>query len=281
MENLPGNPINPGLSAGQSGNSLDELKAENEVLKLKLELEFGMDVSYKSSLDPATENIWLTYLYNLEKHYKDARRIKVYERLGRPAFKRVGEVKSGEMESELDRLLSLMERNGIALDCSVDYDKAVIYRFIVEELFDVEIDDISIDGYVHHFIYEEFHPNHDYDLRRYADEFIEVLLRGKLEEFDSHRFADCVTFKGIEYDHSEIFAIIKSFQEAHHAFNVDRFQIQNVHFDLEEGGATVQAQIQYAAKGNKNRTHKGNAVINFILQYGYWYINGFKLPGFG
>ena len=54
MESTPENPNDPLLFRE------DELRAENEVLKLKLKLEYGMDIHEKSSLPPAIENKWLS-----------------------------------------------------------------------------------------------------------------------------------------------------------------------------------------------------------------------------
>ena len=273
MESIPENPTDPSLFGE------DELRAENEVLKLKLKLEYGMEIHEKSSLPPAIENKWLSNMYNFEKQYKEAKRIKVYDHLGRLSFVKVDDLKPREIKAELKRITSLMGKKGIELDCCADYDEAVIYRFITKELFEHEMDLIEIDGFVHHFIYEEFHPNHDYDLRNYADEFISLLLRRKMNEFDSHRFGDKVCFNGSAYDKTGILAIIESFQEAHRSFEVDHFQILQVNFDLKEGHGGVQARIRYSARGNGVVAYEGNVSIDFALQDKYWCFSGFRVPG--
>jgi hypothetical protein len=50
MESIPENPTDPFLTGE------NELRAENEVLKLKLKMEYGMDIHQKSSLPPVVEN---------------------------------------------------------------------------------------------------------------------------------------------------------------------------------------------------------------------------------
>jgi hypothetical protein len=257
----------------------DDLRAENEVLKLKLKLEYNMDINQESPLPPADENKWLNYMYEFEKQYKEAKRIKVFERIGRPVFIKANDLKQGEVDKELRRILSLMEEKGIELDCCVDYDNAIIYKFITEELFDHEMDHIEIEGYVQHFIYEEFHPNHDYDLRRYAEQFIDLLLRRKLNEFDAHHFSHKVYFKSSEYDRAGILAIIETFQEAHDSFEVDQFEIQHVNFDVEEAYAVARAAIRYTALGRETNTYEGTATINFTFDGCYWSLSGFQVPG--
>src|SRR3990170_2446062 len=129
-------------------NHEGDLKFENELLKLKLEVEHGMTQEDTSSLTPEIENRWLNQIYSFEQQYKDAKRIKVYDALARPVVKKLEELLPEEVPGALDKLLTLMEERGIALDCSCKYDEAIIYRFIIEELFNCEVDDISIPGMV-------------------------------------------------------------------------------------------------------------------------------------
>ena len=258
-----------------------EVKAEDPLVKLKHEMEYDVEGSDNFDRQPAIEDQWLNRIESFEQQYKDAKRIKVYDFLGRPAFKKVKELNPDEIGAELDRIQSLMDAKKMVLDCSCDYDKATIYRFITEELFEHEIDDVSKEEIVTHFIYEEFHPNHDNDLRKYADELIGILFWKKWDRFDSHCFAVSVGFNGCRYDPSSIGEIIQAFQETHSSFSVSEFEIQKVKFDMVKEHAEVKAHIRYVAHGNEIQTFEGVCVINFVLQWGYWYISGFRLPGFG
>lgn len=261
----------------------DELKAENEVIKLKLELEHGMQGMETSSLDPLVQNQWLNYIYNFEQLHKNSKKITVYESIGKPHNIKIDELSSAQITEELERIISIMNEKGIALDMETDYEDGVIYKFITEELFQYEMDDIQMEGMVHHFSYEEFHPNHDYDLRRYSREFIETVLEKKWnEKYDTHSLAKQVWFKEKEYDNEGISAIIKSFQDAHLSFQVENFEIELATFDLESKQATVGAKLRYAARLTKaTQIHEGICKLNFIYEWGYWYISKFALPGLG
>jgi len=259
----------------------DEVKAENELLKLRHELEHDIEGSDFFELQPAIEYQWLNRIQDFEQQYQDAKRIKVYDFLGRPAFKKVEELKPHEIDAELDRIQSLLEEKKMTLDCSCDYDKAIIYRFVTEELFEHEIDDVSMEGMFTHFVYEQFHPNHDLDLRKYADELVGILFWKKWDKFDSHCFAVSVKMKGTEYDSASIGDVIQAFQDAHGSFSVEQFQIQDVKFDPVKESAKVRALIRYVAQGDEIRNFEGICVIDFRFQWGYWYISGFCLPGFG
>jgi len=90
-------------------NPEEQLKAENALLKLKLELEHGMKQSDTSSLSAELENSWLTNIYNFEQQFKTAKRVKVYDAIGRPVFRRLEELSSAEVSEALKQILSVME----------------------------------------------------------------------------------------------------------------------------------------------------------------------------
>jgi len=56
-----------------------------------------------------------------------------------------------------------------------------LYRFITEELFKEELDDIKIEGMTHHYIYEEFHPNHEHDIKNRCKEFLDEFLNKNIK----------------------------------------------------------------------------------------------------
>lgn len=266
-------------------NTEDELKAENNLLKLKLGLEHGMkmDETNSSMLSPDVENQWLKSVYAFEQQFKHAKKVKVFDRIGRPAFKRLDTLTPTEVHAELSRLHVLMENHGLQLDVICKYDDAVIYRFITEELFEKEMDDMYVPGMTWHFIYEEFYPNHDYDLRRHANDFVRAIFkRSWNEEFDDIAFASNVLFSGVEYDRRRISSIIKVFQEAHESRRVKKFRIRDITIETEVTKATVHADILWSGKmkHGENVRYKGGCRFDFVRAYDYWAIHEFYIPGF-
>ena len=154
----------------------DELKSEIAALKMKLGLEFGMKMDDTSSLSPDVESQWLRNVYAFEQQFSQAKRIKVYDYIGRPVVMKYDELTPDQIRKELERVRVIMENHALELDCICQYDDAIIYKFITEELFEHEMDDMTIPGMTYHFIYEEFHPNHDYDLREHSKGLIETIF---------------------------------------------------------------------------------------------------------
>lgn len=134
------------------------LKAENALLRLKLEMDHGMIDSDTHGLTPQLENLWLNSIFNFEKQAKEAPIITLHQHLGEPMFPKADSLNSAETSRELERLTELMMSKSVVLDCIHPQTDEVLYRFITEELFQAEVFTMPGTNMVMHFIYEEFHP---------------------------------------------------------------------------------------------------------------------------
>lgn len=263
---------------------IEDLKASNEIMKLKLELDHKMVMRDTCELNPEAENLWLNYVYNFEKLHKECGRTKVYDLLGRPAFAKYDSLTKSQIRRELSGLQALMAEKSMALDCLSDYEDVVIYRFITEELFEFEMDAFIMEGMVRHFIYEEFHPNHDHDLRRYATRFIEsILSRRWNEEYDQLMLTDQISFQGSDYAPAKISSIVLALQEAHTLMVVEKIEIERVTVDIANDRGIVEAHLAYIVhpRQGQKRLFEGKCTIHFVYEIDDWSISAFELPGFG
>lgn len=259
----------------------ENLKAENSLLKLKLGMEYGMQTADVRALSPELENQWLKQVYAFEQQYKEAKRTSLYDYLGRPVFKSWDTVSPQETSKELTRIRSIMAANNVQVDCICTYDDTVIYKFITEELFSHEMDDMRVPGMTCHFTYEEFHPNHDYDLRRQVSEFLDTIFERQWhEEFDQFALAVKVTFSGKDHSRAGISAIITAFQDAHDALEIVKLHITEVVINTEITMADVAASISANGKRHGEQLlYEGGCSFHFVREDGYWYIDAFNLPG--
>jgi len=153
-------------------------RALNESKRQELQEKYGMDLeSYHADLPPEVEEEWLDYIAEFERQFEYAEQIPVREIIGDPPITPLAEIDVEDVEAALDAVLDLLASHGIAVDFLYDdTDEIEAYRFITEELLDEEMDDICIPGMVHHFIYEEFHPNDREDAKMWAEEFLHALF---------------------------------------------------------------------------------------------------------
>ncbi|HEY8511309.1 MAG TPA: hypothetical protein VIL31_05085 [Cyclobacteriaceae bacterium] len=261
----------------------EELRAENNLLKLKLKLEYGMQETDTSNLPPHVENDWLKYIEAFEKQYRDAKSVTVYEFIGKPPYKALEALTPEQVGPELNRLLDIMGEHDVALDCLCKYDDAIIYKFLTEELFPHEMDLIRIPGMTHHFIYEEFHPNHDYDLRRKSQFFLTCLYRKKWDqEIEGYELSREVLWSGKRHNRISMSAIISAFQDAHLSLRLRKFVPHDVAIDPELRFAHVRGFVSAYGKRDdgKRVRYAGPGTIHFTRENEYWSISEFSVPGF-
>ncbi len=158
---------------------LDRIRIENEEKKKQLTEEHGAffgNMNNDSDLPPEIESQFLDHIMAFENAFQSAERISVYDFLEQPTFRKVEELTNAEVTQELERIMKLMSRKMVSIDTLCEVDDRELYRFITEELFLEEKDDMMIPGMMTHYTYEEFHPNHEHDIREHSIEFLNSYL---------------------------------------------------------------------------------------------------------
>jgi hypothetical protein len=263
----------------------ERLKAENDLLRLRLSAETGVDFfkNDKHDLDPYIENQWLNNIREFEKLFPNAKQTTVYEFIGKPDFKPASQLKEKQMEKELARLLELMSNRGVNISFLCEYDLYTKYAFITEELFQQEIDDVRIDGMMNNFIYEEFHPNHEDDLERFVMEFLESLFDREWDQYDGHQLSkEMMSCSGRTISCKEVIERIKLFQETWKKFRIMKQEIVSISFDLEAEKASVILFLEYHAGEKKTDMSfiSGQAFFDFEYKHDFWYLTKINIPGF-
>ena len=261
------------------------LQFENDLLKLKLNAEFGMDFSNEKAgdLDPLLENEWLNQVYEIENLHNNSKTMPLFEFIGSPAFKSAEECDDNSIKKELKKLIELLNENNLNLSCVCDYDDRTIYKFITEEFFNIEIEDVRLKGWVTEFIYEEFHPNHDYDLRRQAGEFMHALFKRKWDDFDEIMLCELLTNDhGEEISRDKFIDQINIFQHRWNEFRHVEYQMNHSCFDLKTETGNVNLKLTYIAYAEPNKSIfvTGVVSIGFKLIFDYWNIYNVSIPGF-
>ncbi len=169
----------------ESSDEEENLKNENEFLKMKLMLEQGAQfgtMQTDSELPAGIENEFLNYIMAYEKQAVERKMIKIFDKIERPNhFKPVNEIPDDEIENAWNNLDEYLRKYSIELSvCSPNISDRELYRFTTEELFDHEMDDMNVPGMMSCFTYDEFYPDYKYDNTRHAvEDCIEVILKKK------------------------------------------------------------------------------------------------------
>ncbi len=153
----------------------ENLRDENEFLRMKLMLEHGADIGGNSDDDlPAeVENEFLRNVMAFEEQFSQHKQIRIFDKIGKPnQFKPAFEIPDADIEKAWKGLRSYLNDYQVDLDvCSPNISARELYRFTVEELFEKEMDDIDVPGWTTNFIYDEFYPDPVYENEQKAHDY--------------------------------------------------------------------------------------------------------------
>lgn len=273
----------------------DEIRTENEVKKLRLELEFDGNFSKMSDeLTPELEQAFLNHVIHFEENYKNAGQCTIYEKLGCPHIRETDTIPDSEIEQEYRNLLGLLNAKGIDFDACATYENSsrLFHAFITQELFPVITTDYLIAGGMQCFIYEEFVPNHLYDINQLFERIIDFLLvsnNRNENRIDSFYFktADMISVDSNAIDNESIsvteffvsfpLTAVQSVSEPVFTFSV----YPDCKPGEIEGIANATFTIQYSRTNKLGETEyfTGAGEINFELQWNCWIGTMVDLPG--
>ncbi len=275
-------------TANNQDNPHFDLPLENELLMLRLRAEFGAEcITSGNDIPPLVVNEFLKSVYEFEKKFREPRPlISIYEKLNRPAFKKVEDLPDKQLSRELKKVLKYMRDRQMELDVMGEYSDRDIYRFITEEFFNHEIEDLNMQGFIHHFCYEDFHPNHEMDIRSRSIEFLHHWFD---KSFDKYSWELATTFihpDTREFSREDILQKLQYIFDAYIRFTNCAYDIKELSFEWddnkEEGKALVKGYVQYYAEmENRELVHKeGEFQLYFSSKEKWWNIFYFIFPGF-
>ncbi len=129
-----------------SDDPQENLKIENELLRLKMQAQFGDSFSMhgENSLPPEIENEFLNRVIAFENNYQKAEFITLGEKLGIDKPKSSEEMTEAEVTEALKNIEDALDKHHIYLDRIYGpYPDKLIYDFIVNELLAKEIEKVS------------------------------------------------------------------------------------------------------------------------------------------
>ncbi len=269
---------------GNEDENQEELRQENELKKLKLRAEFGakfMDDDKENSDIPAeVESQFLDYVQKFEEAVARKEVKKVKEVLGNPSFKKLEELSDTQLSDELDKILEFLSLHNLKLDVIYEVEDREIYRFITEELMGVEIDIIDVPGMNTCFIYEEFHPNHEEDLKRESEEFLKMLLKQDFEYINFH-CANRLILHEKEMPLDEFIDRATELFESKDEIILPEVEVKNVEIEKDKAKVSCLIQFENVSENQANRQQKLEAEVFHFFEYGFWNLNQVKIPDLG
>lgn len=255
----------------------EKLRFENEIRKIKLELEKGakfIEDPDMPALPPEIENEFLNYVEHFEKINADSPKISVYEKIGSPVFKTASELNEDEITEALESLLEILNENSILVDSVHEVEDREMYRFLTEDIFKHEIYEMKkLEGIMTHFIYEEFYPDHVKDVIKCMNDFISNFLDLADEE---ELYKDDVS--NLETSNQWLY----EFRDAYYKFELHTLNVQEVQIHDEN---TLEAETvfdisfdAYTASKTEKHVYKGTGKAGMQFTLDGWKIDNISFP---
>jgi hypothetical protein len=265
-----------------------DLPIENELLILKLKAEFGAECSARyENMPPDLVNQFLRSVYDFENNLcKERPFIRLFEKLGRPCFKRADSIADADIKNELATLNKLLGQHSIVLDVLGEYPDRQIYKFITEEFIHEEIDIPEIDGYTLHYCYEDFHPNYELEIRQRSMEFLLQWFSRQLGEYSWQLADPFIHPDGREFPKNIVLKRIRNVFDAYVQYTDCSYLVKEIQFEWNDakqhGRGVVKGLVKYDAHTESGERINYEGPFEFYLSNSgtWWSIFYFVFPGF-
>ncbi len=226
------------------------------------------EVFLNESLNPEKESQFIDYGSDFEEALQNSNQITVYDYIGRPACKKSNAIPDIEIGMELENLMELMNQNQIILDVNSVIDDRVLYEFITEELFLTEADDMRQEGMTRHFIYEDFYPNHKFDIENNCFKFIDSFLNIETDSYMGYLTKEAGENRWFE-----------NFRSSFYTFNLGNLEIKEINIIEKHANAVLNISFTGIIDGtNETEGYSGLCEIILIHKYDFWLIQKISLP---
>jgi hypothetical protein len=271
----------------------EKLRLENEILKLKMQAQFGAMFGGDGSEEftPEMEHAFLKNVLAFEEQYQNRKMITVYDLLGKPAYKKFEQLQPDELKPALIALFELMKEKNVELHVRAKYEPSIIYKFITEELFEHETDDMQMEGMIQNFTYEEFHPNHKLDIEEQTMAFLKNWFE---QNFAANNtiLADTLFLltdpskPPVYISKEEVAERMQMIFDSYEKFDDCKLALMDISFQWDDtndrGMGYSEGGVKYNAVMENGEAEKieGPFKLYFSCEYGLWQVMHFVFPQF-
>lgn len=252
--------------AKRKKKSSTELTTENELLKLKMMAEFGGDFAGSEHLPPEVEHVFLKQINKFHQLHDKAGMVRIYDFIGAPLYNHVHDLSDKEIKKELKKLLILLRKKGIVVETLSGVDDKEMYRFVTEEIFKQEIQNIRMPNWTIHMLYEEFHPSDEFDIKNQCGTALAFIFDKGFVTADFVFLDEMKSELGLGIEKEELIEKIDTFKLGYNQILFIGAEFKSIDIDNENNIAHVSVGADFKTQTQKGKRFKTeNAEVNFTL----------------
>ncbi len=243
-----------------------ELTTENELLKLKMMAEFGGDFAGSEHLPPEIEHVFLRQINKFHQLHDKAGMVRIYDFIGAPLYNHVHDLSDKEIKKELKKLLKLLRKKGIVVETLSGVGDKEMYRFVTEEIFKQEIQNIRMPNWTIHMLYEEFHPSDEFDIKNQCGTALAFIFDKGFITADFVFLDEMKSELGLGIEKDELIEKIDTFKLGYNQMQFLGAEFKSIDIDNENNSAHVSVGADFKTQTQKGRRFKTeNAEVHFTL----------------
>lgn len=277
--NLPEQPF--------SSNREENLRLENEILKLKLQAERGASfLETGNEIPPEIEAQFLQHVQAFEEAWEKDSGHTVHSILGHPVFPPAAGMAPEELEKRNQELIRELMEKGIQIDFLGQYPPETVYHFLTTEFLETPAMKILAPGFRQCFIYEEFHPNHELDIRNAVSHFIQHWFEKSFNEYSFEFDSQLRSPDGQPVTRKELAQKLSNCLDCYDNFLNRAESPLEISFEWNEtdnsgtGQATGHCSYDAELENGLHIHYDGPFRFELTGSICYWRITGFEFPGF-
>ncbi len=272
-----------------SDDPQENMKTENEILKLKMQAQFGANfmMGGEGELPPEIENAFLQNVLNFEVNYSKGEAVTLAEHLGNPVLKHEDELTDEQIEEEINSFNELISEKEVEVDYIFGpYPQREVHRFIRADLLGSEAEpSIFFAGMTKTYIYEEYYPNNEKEIEESTERFMKQWEEKGFGDYNPELAFSLVSLTGKEIPVDEFIARVQNYFDSFTDFTGFKFMIGHIQVDQQPNGSSMgfsegAVGFHTTLEDGEPIVIKGNYKLYMDNSMGSWNIMSFVMPGF-
>ncbi len=271
-----------------SSDPQENLRIENEILRMRVKAELGGAYEGSEDLPPEMENEFLKSILSFEHAFANSKRVKIATLIGNPSLAKADELDEPSIKKALEHVEHLLDEQHIEVVFNKPRSERFKYCFITEELLDHETDDLWMEGLTRQFTYEEFHPDHKAEITDQTMAFLSDWFERKVDAGNGYLGEQFIYPDGKILEMGALLQLFKNAFAAYTAFEECQYALGEVNYELEtaessrKGMGYSEGLVKYTAvlESGERQPVEGPFKFYFSREDGWWNIYFFYLTGF-
>lgn len=209
--------------------------------------------------------------------------------MGNPTFEKEEKLDDKVFKQAYKKLTALLKKHFIQVDFSSERADRFKYNFITTDLFEHDTPFLAVKGMITHFLYEEFYPDHEMDIRETTQRFLTDFLERNLDAETYYIENEIAEPDGNIIPKEDYMKRFEMMYEATNSFENYSFKIEEIDFELHEeeeeektsmGFGEGHIKYDIVFQNGERKLIDGPFKIYFTRTWDVWGIFFFYLAGF-